>query len=29
MIKWTRLQLNLLPAIAVEADNSIEKLECI
>lgn len=27
MIKWTRLQLNMLPAITVEADHVIEKLE--
>lgn len=29
MMKWTRLQLNKLPIIAIEADGAIERLEGI
>lgn len=28
-MKWSRLQLNTLPLIAIEADKAIEKLECM
>lgn len=28
-MKWTRLQLNSFPVVAVEADNAILKLESI
>ena len=28
MMKWSSLQLNLMPVIAMETDAAIEKLQC-